>query len=154
MSIESLFALFEKEEKKRYKNSDPFNREMRKNIYSAGYEYFKAVEQEHRTGGKSPTGENIDAYRKGLINFNEAAVIYMYTAYSIYDEVNSEIRNNSESIDKDVKYYCELLNQALRKMPSCDNAIVYRDISCAQGESLDILNEYQRNINVIKIGNP
>jgi len=150
MDLTTLFDLFDKEEERRYQESkkhEPYTAKKSNNRYQKAYEDFNKLYKNHKFGETSPTGENLEAMKKYDISIEEAAVVYMYTSHGVYDEVNRQLRNNPAKLDQDIEEYSNLLTQALNKLPSYNNEIVYRDIDSPDPNKEVLLNFFDRNIN-------
>ncbi len=149
MDLKLLFSLFEKEEERRFQEvqDDPdfFGYTKEKNKYLEGFEDFKSLVKNHEFGKTSETGENLDAIKKYNLSLEEAAIIYLYTGHDICFDVNSQLRNHSAHLDKDIEEYAKLLNQSLDKLPSFDNGLVYRDIQNISNAK-ELIDYYSSNI--------
>ena len=149
MNLNNLFELFDIEEERRFNDElngpEPFGASIEENKYKKAYENFVRYYETY-SGGTTRTGENLDAIGKYNLKLEEAAIIYMYTSHGIHSDVNMQLRDNRDRLDKDIKEYCRLLNRALDKMPSFDNGIVYRDISHPYREVSDILDEFEQKV--------
>lgn len=150
MDLSKLFDLFEQEEERRYqeelKGPEPFGASKSSNKYKDGYDNFKSFVEKHEFGKTTSTGENLDAMKEFDVSTEEASVIYMYTGIGVFSDVNLQLRNHPNRLDKDIKEYSELLDQALDKMPSFDNGLVYRDISNPDIGSADLMEYYESNM--------
>jgi ADP-ribosyltransferase exoenzyme len=157
MLLDQLFELFEAEEERRYqiclKGEEPLNAYKSSNRYKEYYESFKSKVEQHEFGKTTPTGENLDAIKKYNIPIEEASIIYMYSAHHIHRIINIPLRMHPQYLDKDISEYGRLLDEALDKMPSFNNGIVYRDISEPICPVSKIIEYYSSNIGNVIIEN-
>lgn len=148
--MEELFELFEQSEDIRHNNAIKSNPEFfeptrGKNCYKVCHEQFLKKIEKHEFGKTTNTGENLDAVKKYDLTINEASTIYMYTHHQIYNDINYSLRNLDKQ-DGDVSEYVNMLNDALDKLPSHNNEIVYRDIRNPEGGFEKCLNFYNLKI--------
>lgn len=153
MILDKLFKLFDTEEERRYQESligeYSFDTFKESNKYKIAYENFKSKLEEHEFGKTTSTGENLDAMKKHNISIEDASIIYMYTSHGIHSDINSTLRMHPSYLDKDIEEYCRLLDEALSKMPSFNNKIVYRDIKFPNCSVSDIMEYYNSNVGKI-----
>ena len=149
MILNNLIALFEREEERRCQE-DLKCPEMylmatkRDNIYIESFKSFKELYNNYEYAKTAVTGENLDAIIDCNIPLELASIIYMYTAHKHFGETNSQLRFRKKvQIDKDIKEYVNLLNNALNYLPNFSNQLVYRDID---NSSEEILCYYKRHI--------
>ncbi|MTG99109.1 hypothetical protein GJV76_13365 [Myroides sp. BIT-d1] len=146
--LKKLFTLFEQEEEKRYQEDlkSPemiFTARKRANIYKKSYDSFLKVFDKYTYKQTAETGENLDAITDYNIPLELAAIIYMYTAYSHFDETNYQLRIlDTIRIHKDIKEYSNLLNKALNYLPHYKNQTVYRDIDNSNEEIIKYYKQY------------
>ncbi|MDM1352073.1 hypothetical protein HX014_15695 [Myroides marinus] len=146
--LTKLFALFEQEEKKRYREEKKsskmiFVTRKKDNKYRESYNSFLKVFGSYTYKKTAGTAENLDAITDYNIPLKLAAIIYMYTAYEHFDVTNNQLRKrDTEKVDKDIKEYSNLLNKALNYLPHYKNQTVYRDIHNFSDEIIKYYKQY------------
>lgn len=149
--MNELIELFEECEDIRHQseidsNRDPLDPERGVNYYKKYHKQFMVKVQNHTFGNTTETGENLDAIKINGLTNEEASTIYMYTHHHIYENLNYCLRNHSDKLDKDLKVYIRLLDNALNKLDSINNSTIYRDIRHPDDEVDKWLDYYEENI--------
>ncbi|KAB2859139.1 MAG: hypothetical protein F9K09_03460 [Flavobacteriales bacterium] len=151
MYLNKLFSLFDEEEKRRssinIENPEMFYIGKQPNKYINNFEKFKFLINKIGLSKTTQSGENLIALKKFNLTIEEAFIIYSYTSYEMYSEVNLQLRNHPSKLDKVIQEYSYLLDQSLDKMPSFDNNIVYRDICVPDNGVSKLINYYKINVN-------
>lgn len=137
--IQELYNLFEKSSEKRFKDEEEsfykyegadkiFYGQKEQNKYKTHHDRFLKKVETHTFGETTKTGENLDSIHLHNLTIEEASIIYMYTSHNIYNDVNYQLRKYKNGLDEDILEYTNLLNNALDKLPSVNNTILYRDV--------------------------
>lgn len=154
MNLKKLFEIFEIEENRRFNDNledeEILFWEKEKNKYKEGYGIFLKNYEKYEHGKTTSSKENFDAISDFGLSLEEGAIIFMYTAHGIHQDVNSQLRTNPQNLDSDIKEYIRFLNLALDKMPSFNKNIVFREIF--NPDNIDeVLNYYEARIGIVHV---
>lgn len=124
-----------------------FSGEKEQNYYAFYLKHFEELLTTFNKNEDVGYGTSLKDVNKRKLNLYEGCIIYMYTAHWIFDHINNALKECStnifNNINEDVKLYRILLNKALKKMPSCNNKTVYRDISLSEEYIANKMNKYK-----------